>query len=193
MDSTTIRLRTYDPRDEQAVWTLHEWAMRDTGVDPADIPGTDDLRAIESSYFDTGGTFVVGTLRSSDQRPDRTVIPTDTRKDGEREPPVTHDGRLVAMGGYLPNEAGYDDERDRLGAVELHRMRVAPPYQRRGYGDRVLSELERRAAADEFNTVLATTSTNQPAAIEFYQDRGYERMGTSTAGEYELVHFEKSL
>jgi len=188
--NTTLSLRAYDPRDEAAVWALHEWAMRDTGVDPADVPGTDDLRSIESSYVDVGGGFVVGT-----------VGPTDDASAPESEPAggesldalATHDGTLAAMGGYVPNRAGHSDERDWPGSAELHRMRVAPPYQRRGYGEVLLAELERRAAADGFPRVLATTSTRQAAAVEFYRTHGYKRATTSTAGAYELVHFEKEL
>lgn len=169
--------------------------MKETGVDPADIPGTDDLRAIEASYFDSGGEFVVGVLDPKRSRTDRTIR-TDTTGDspsGPDEALTTHDGTLAAMGGYLPNQAGHSEERDRPGAAELHRMRVAPPYQRRGYGRALLGELERRANADGFETLLATTSTRQAAALEFYRAHGYERMARSTAGSYELVHFEKEL
>jgi GNAT superfamily N-acetyltransferase len=62
------------------------------------------------------------------------------------------------MGGYVPNHAGRGDERDQPGAAELHRMRVAPSYQQNGYGRALFDELERRAAATGFETLLATTS-----------------------------------
>lgn len=190
MNATRLSLRAYDPRDEAAVWALHEWAIRETGVDPGDVPGTDDLRSIESSYVDVGGAFVVGTLGPADAA----RVPASEPVAGESlDALATHDGTLAAMGGYVPNRAGHDDERDRPGSAELHRMRVAPPYQRRGYGRALLAGLERRAAADGFPRVLATTSTRQAAAVEFYRARGYERAATSTAGAYELVHFEKEL
>ncbi|MDB9278929.1 GNAT family N-acetyltransferase [Halorubrum ezzemoulense] len=198
VDANELSLRSYDPRDDAAVWALHEWAMRETGVDPSDIPGTDDLRSVAASYLDAGGAFVVGVVDAvdADQSPDD---PSPERQSvdsaASRAPDqlATHDGTLAAMGGYVPNEAGHGDERDRPGAAELHRMRVAPPYQRRGYGRALLDELERRAASGGFETLLATTSTRQPAALDFYASRGYERTDTSTAGAYELVHFEKEL
>lgn len=191
MDPNQLSLRSYDPRDAAAVWTLHEWAMAETGVDPSDIPGTDDLRSIRSSYVDPGGAFVVGIV---DADPTQGDTPGDSGSASDDIAELaTMDGTLVAMGGYLPNHAGHGDERDRPGAAELHRMRVAPPYQQRGYGRALLDELERRAAAAGFETLLATTSTRQSAALEFYQSRGYERTGTSAAGAYELVHFEKEL
>lgn len=191
MASTQLSLRTYEPQDEAAVWALHEWAIAETGVDPSDVPGTDDLRAIEASYFDTGGAFVVGIVDADSAPPDP---PTSTTSaSGEDVDLTTTDGTLVAMGGYVPNHSGHSDERDRAGAAELHRMRVAPPYQRRGYGRAILDELERRATAAGFETLLATTSTRQSAALEFYPQQGYEQTGTSTAGAYELVHYQKGL
>ena len=208
-----LRLRTYDPRDEAAVRALHEWALRDAGVDPADVPGTDDLNAIEASYLDAGGEFVVGVVDAADPANGPTdsangstdaanglTGPADSSTDAAPDDAEasatgldTRDGTLAAMGGYLPNPAGHGEERDRPGAAELHRMRVAPPYQRRGYGRALFEELERRAAAADFGTLLATTSTRQAAALEFYRAHGYEEVARSTAGAYELVHFEKEL
>lgn len=190
-----MHLRSYESRDEAAVWTLHEWALRETGVDPADVPGTDDLRAIETAYLETGGEFVVGIVDSAEPAIDSADGAVDAvdAPAGSENGLAAHDGTLAAMGGYLPNRAGHGEERDRPGAAELHRMRVAPPYQRRGYGRRLLADLERRAKAAGFEALLATTSTRQSAALGFYRAHGYERTAISTAGAYELVHFEKEL
>ena len=193
MQPQDVVFRTYAVQDETAVWRLHEWAMRDTGVDPSVIPGTDDLRSIENSYFDPGGQFIVGIVERpafNNVHADLTIESIDATAP---EALTTHDGVVVAMGGYLPNSAGHVDERDRPGAAELHRMRVAPPCQRYGYGRQLLRELEERAEANGFKIMLATTSTTQSAALSFYCDHGYERVRESTAGAYDLVHFEKSL
>ena len=191
VDSHGLSLRPYDPRDDTAVWALHRWAIQETGVDPSDIPGTDDLRTIATSYLETGGAFVVGIVDTDHPRTDQTenfdASPQQVAK------LTTHDGILVAMGGFIPTEVGRSDERNRPGAAELHRMRVAPTHQRRGYGRQLLNELERRAAGGGYETLLATTSTRQTAALEFYHDQGYDQTATSTAGTYELVHFEKEL
>lgn len=183
-----LTLRPYDSRDAEAVWTLHEWALSDAGTDPADVPGTDDLRRVESAYLDTGGAFLVG------------VVPGDAssreseRGDGtDRRPPETFDGRLVAMGGFVPTESGRAEERAVGDAVELHRMRVAPTHQRRGYGREVLHALEDEARDAGVGLVLATTATRQRSAVAFYPSEGYREVGRSAAGEYELVHFEKEL
>jgi len=176
---SALRLRRYDERDAAAIWRLHELAMEPTATDPADIPGTEDLRAIGETYLDAGGEFLVGVLPGAD------ACTGDT--------PAVHDGVLVTMGGVLPNEAGHDDERSVAGAAELHRMRVAPVYQREGYGRELLHALEGWAREAGFDPLLATTARTQPAAVEFYRQEGYEAVGESTEAGYELVHFEKSL
>jgi ribosomal protein S18 acetylase RimI-like enzyme len=173
-----LRLRRYDPDDADAVWRLHELAFRPGDTDPGDIPATDDLRDVEGAYLDRDGEFLVG------------VVPE--REAGEAVPRV-EDGALVAMGGYLPNEAGHEDERTVPGAAELHRMRVAPAHQREGHGRRLLAALEERIRAAGLDPVLATTARRQTAAVAFYRAAGYELVGESREGEYELVHFEKPL
>jgi GNAT superfamily N-acetyltransferase len=178
--ASDLTLRRYDTRDADAVWDLHEWAMRTAGTDPADVPGTDDLRRIEGHYLETGGAFLVGIGDAAGAEIDAAV-------------PETFDGPLVAMGGVLPSESGHDDERTVPGAGELHRMRVAPPLQGRGYGRDLLIALERRAADLGFETLLATTAARQEAAVQFYPAAGYREVDRSTHGEYELLHFEKTL
>jgi GNAT superfamily N-acetyltransferase len=171
-----LEFRRYDPRDKEAVVELHEWAMREAGTDPADIPGTDDLDCIEATYLDAGGEFLVGIGAG---------LPETV--------PETFDGQLAAMGGFLPNEAGHDDERTVPNSVELHRMRVAPPTQGRGFGRALLAELEKRVEADSYDRLLATTAERQQRALALYRESGYRAVDQSTHGEYELVHFEKPL
>ena len=191
MAPTELSLRSYEPRDDEAIWALHEWAMEETDVNIADIPGTEDLHTVETAYLETGGAFVVGTVNSEQPLDEQS---TAAEQSAYTESDLaTDDGLIVTMGGIVPNHAGHSDERDRPGAAEVHRMRVAPTHQRRGYGKQLLSELEQRAAAAGFETLLVTTSTRQSAALAFYAAQGYARTGSSTAGSYELVHFEKRL
>jgi GNAT superfamily N-acetyltransferase len=173
-----VRLRRYEPDDGAAVRRLHERALADAGTDPADVPGTEDLRAIEATYLAAGGEFLVGLVSDAEAAP---------------AVPRVADGALVAMGGYLPSEAGHDDERTVEGAAELHRMRVAPAHQREGHGRRLLAALERRAREAGFERLLATTAARQRASTRFYPAEGYTETGRSTHGDYELVHFEKRL
>jgi GNAT superfamily N-acetyltransferase len=175
-----VEFRRYDSRDQEAVLTLHEWAMAEAGTDPDDIPGTQDLQQIEGTYL-SGGDFIVGT------------VPADEARDEHGALPETVDGALVAMGGFLPSEDGHEDERSVAGAAELHRMRVAPTHQRQGLGRRLLAELEARIDRQGFETVVATTASRQASSVAFYPAAGYREVDRSTYGEYELVHFEKSL
>jgi ribosomal protein S18 acetylase RimI-like enzyme len=175
-----VDFRQYDPRDQDAVLELHEWAMAEAGTDPEDIPGTEDLQQIEETYL-TAGDFVVGT------------VPADEARDEHGDLPETVDGALVAMGGFLPSEEGHEDERSVAGAAELHRMRVAPTHQRQGIGRRLLAELEARIQRQGFETVVATTASRQASSVAFYPAAGYREVDRSTYGEYELIHFEKSL
>jgi GNAT superfamily N-acetyltransferase len=183
--SVDLKFRRYEDRDAEAVWELHELAMADSGTDPSDVPGTDDLRRVREAYVETGGEFLVGVLPEANAGGDAA--------DPEKTTPETADGALVAMGGFLPTGAGHEDERSVAGAAELHRMRVAPDYQRRGYGRRLLDALERRARDAGFDRVLATTAHRQRSAVAFYPSEGYAETGRSTYGEYQLVHFEKPL
>lgn len=182
---TGIEFRRYDDRDSGSIVALDEWALQNTGTDPEDIPGREDLHDIEGSYLDAGGDFVVGILANEDSD---FAVERDWLARIE-----TRDGLVVAMGGFLPNEAGHEDERTVAGAAELHRMRIAPPCQRRGYGTALLEELESRATEADIDHLLATTAFQQESAVAFYPSFGYERVGTSTFEEYELVHFEKHL
>ncbi len=180
----TIRFRRFEARDTDALQTLDALALRDAGTEPADVPGSDDLQTVGESYLDAGGEFLVGVLSGA------AVNPPDKR---QRRLPETTDGSLVAMGGFLPTEAGYEDERSVTGAAELHRMRVAPTHQGRGYGRALLGELERRAREAGFDLLLVTTARRQHRAVRFYDAAGYDEVDRSEYGEYELVHFEKSI
>lgn len=173
-----MRLRRYEETDADAVRRLHERALADAGTDPADVPGTDDLRDVTAAYIESGGEFLVGVLGTEAAAPELSRVA---------------DGALVAMGGYLPTEAGHADERSVAGAAELHRMRVAPAHQRAGLGRELLDALEGRAREAGFELLLATTAARQRAAARFYPAEGYTETGRSTHGGYELLHFEKAL
>jgi GNAT superfamily N-acetyltransferase len=189
-----LRTRRYEPRDAGPVWTLHEWALRDAGTDPEDVPGVEDLRGIEATYFEAGGDFLVGTLPEATSSVEKNRERPDPEPARHR-PPRVNDGLLVAMGGYLPcaangSAANGRSDRDR---AELHRMRVAPTHQRSGYGKRLLAALERRARTAGFDRLLATTAARQRGAIRFYPAAGYTETGRSATDEYELIDFEKPL
>jgi ribosomal protein S18 acetylase RimI-like enzyme len=68
-----LELRSYQDGDANAVWRLHNVALREAGVHGGHGPWEDDLRDIRAAYLDPGGEFLVGFI----------------------------DGELVAMGGLL--------------------------------------------------------------------------------------------
>ena len=58
---TDLDIRTYEPRDADAVWSLHERALREAGAFDPELTHLDaDLKRIESAYLGAGGTFLVG-------------------------------------------------------------------------------------------------------------------------------------
>jgi len=74
------------------------------------------------------------------------------------------DGTVVATGGFQ-----LEDER----TAELRRMRVDPEYQRRGYGVRMLEELEGRARERGIEAVVLGTNERLTAARRLYEKHGY--------------------
>ena len=70
-----LHIRRYRPgEDDDVVWELHVIGIRQTGTDIGHGPWDDDLRAIEASYIEKGGDFLVGEV----------------------------DGQAVAIGGIVP-------------------------------------------------------------------------------------------
>ena len=181
-----MQFREFEDADSEAVVALDCWAMRDAGTEPTDIPGHDDVTRISEVYVEQGGAFFVGILS------DDAALGGALEEESSRAL-KTRDGYLGGMGGLLPNEEGYADERTVPGSAELHRMRIAPPIQAQGYGSQLLSELESVAREKGFRVLLATTAARQERACAFYPAHGYIRIGTSQYGKYELLHFQKSL
>lgn len=167
-----LSIRRYEPGDAEAVWAVHERALRASPIDFLEsVPGDEDLRAIPEEYLDFGGEFLVGTV----------------------------DGEVVAIGGFRPTgddgtedsgTTAVDDE-----AVEFKRMRVHPDHQRNGYGEALLTRLETLAAERGFDRVVLETNELLTAARTLYETRGYEQFETEShpaTGE-QLVRYRKEL
>jgi ribosomal protein S18 acetylase RimI-like enzyme len=142
--------------DHDAVWDLHNAALRDTGAHLGNGPWDDDLHSIEASYLEAGGEFLVGEF----------------------------DCRIVAMGALKPADAG---------VFEVKRMRVDPAFQRRGFGQEMLSALEARARRLRFRKLILDTSTRQKAALRLYKKNGYRETGRRKVRHLDLINFEKEL
>ena len=152
-----LAIREYEPADADAVWNLHERALRDAGAFDEEFTHLDDdLRAITDEYLHSDGAFLVG----------------------ER------DGRLVAMGAVQPSDAVDHHHSDPNTGV-LRRMRFDPAHQRRGYGSQILTALERRARELGFDRLVLDTTPRQTAAIALYESFDYaeQRRESTPAGE----------
>ena len=149
-------LRRYTPADQQTVEYLHVHAMQQTGAYLGRGPWDDDVYAIEATYLDRGGEFLIGE----------------------------EDGVFVAMGAF---------RRTNTERAEIKRMRVAPAYQGRGFGQRILSELEARARAMGYRTLHLDTGIVQVPAQKLYEKNGYVEVGRDIYGQVEVILYEKHL
>ena len=81
-------------------------------------------------------------------------------------------------------------------------MRVVPAYQGRGYGQRILDELEARARALGYRTLHLDTSTLQIPAQKLYEKNGFREVGRDSYRQQlgpdsyqmlEVILYEKQL
>lgn len=94
------------------------------------------------------------------------------------------DGEVVAMGAMRRT----DKER-----AEVKRMRVRPALQGRGFGQRLLSALEERAAVLGYVSLCLDTTVGQSVARRLYEKNGYKETGRAEVRPFECVLYEKSL
>ena len=145
-----LSIRRYQPPDRERVLELHVEPMEDVGAFVDDGP-TDldaDMRDIPAAYGSAGGTFLVGEL----------------------------DGEIVGMGGFRPPSDYVSHFLGPLtdGTAEVQRMRVDGAYQGRGFGDQLLTEIERRARDHGFTELVLDTTPKQTAAMGLYEKHGFE-------------------
>jgi ribosomal protein S18 acetylase RimI-like enzyme len=94
------------------------------------------------------------------------------------------DGEVVAMGGFWRKT---DD------VAELKRMRVDPRHQRRGFGQAILTELERRAKSLGYSSIFLDTLPTMAPARHLYSKNGFVQTGTKKVGRFEAILYEKAL
>lgn len=93
-------------------------------------------------------------------------------------------GVVVATGGYRQVDAR---------TAELRRLRVHPDYQRRGFGERLLSALETRVARRGFDAVVLESHEALAAARRLYESRGHERVDAGTDATDETFVYRRAL
>lgn len=94
--------------------------------------------------------------------------------------------KIVAMGAFKK----ISDDR-----AEIKRVRVLPEYQKRGYGQAILDELERRAAKMGHKILQLDTTDRQLPAQKFFEKNGYIKTRTERLEKHglDMVYYEKKL
>ena len=76
-------------------------------------------------------------------------------------------------------------------------MRVDPDHQRRGYGQRIAAELERRACERGVRCIVLDTMPTLTAARRLYEKLGFEEAARERVEgfdeRFELVFYRRSL
>ncbi|WP_157252653.1 GNAT family N-acetyltransferase [Nonomuraea typhae] len=152
-----LKIRRYRWSDLDTILALHRVCLAEVGLVPGDgVYYDDDFPRIQEIYLACGGDFLVGEV----------------------------DGRVVAMGGLRPIDAG---------AAEMCRLRVHPDYQRRGFGRTMVKTLEARAVELGFHSVRGDTTLNQQAALKLYLGLGWREVARREVGALTVVYIEKRL
>ena len=93
------------------------------------------------------------------------------------------DGEVVAMGGFRQKTEM---------VAELKRMRVHPKYQRRGFGQAILTELEKRAKSLGYSSFFLDTLPTMAPARHLYSKNGFVQTGTKKVGRFDAILYEKT-
>lgn len=93
-------------------------------------------------------------------------------------------GNIVAMGGLKKLGEG---------KAEIKRLRVHPSFQKRGYGQQILSQLEQKARELGLTHIYLDALHNQHGAHKLFLNNGYSEKGPTVIDGFNVVVFEKSL
>lgn len=99
---------------------------------------------------------------------------------------------LVAVGEDVPEAVLFGIAR-REAAVRLTRMRIAPEWQRRGIGSRLVEAILAWAREGGYGNVVLETTAGQEAAIALYRRHGFAEIARSILGEWELVWMRRAV
>jgi GNAT superfamily N-acetyltransferase len=72
-------------------------------------------------------------------------------------------------------------------------MRVLPEYQRRGFGQIILNQLEAKAIQLGYTELCMDTTTLQIAAQQMYEKNGFTAAGRGKVPPFEVIYYHKSL
>ena len=77
--------------------------------------------------------------------------------------------------------------------AEIKRMRVLPEYQRRGFGQIILNQLEEKAFQLGYTELCLDTTTKQIAAQKIYEKNGFTEVRRGMMPPFEVIYYHKSL
>jgi GNAT superfamily N-acetyltransferase len=93
------------------------------------------------------------------------------------------EGELVAMGALAVKDT----------KAEVKRMRVHPEHQRRGFGQAILQQIERRARELGHASIYLDTTAQQLSAQRFYLKNGYIEIERTLWRHFTVIHYTKAL
>lgn len=106
------------------------------------------------------------------------------RNGGEFLVGIDNDGVILAMGGLKLMEDG---------KAEIKRLRVHPSYQKKGYGQQILSSLEQKAKDLGVRHLFLDALTNQIGAQKLFANNGYQPQGQAVIDGFQVVLYDKAL
>jgi ribosomal protein S18 acetylase RimI-like enzyme len=77
--------------------------------------------------------------------------------------------------------------------AEIKRMRVHPGYQRRGFGQMILMQLESNAKTLGYRQIVLDTTTQQIGAQRLYEKNGYKKHAITQMGPFEVILYRRNL
>lgn len=75
----------------------------------------------------------------------------------------------------------------------VHRLTIAPGYQRRGLATLLMDFVEETAAIRGYNCIRFDAFTLNPSALTLYENRGYRKAGTVLFRKGEFCCYEKAI
>jgi len=96
------------------------------------------------------------------------------------------DEKVMAMGAFKKISDG---------KAEIKRIRVHPDCQRKGFGQRILDELEKRAAKMSYKILQLDTTNKQIPAQKFFEKNGYVKTKTERLEKHNLdmIYYKKKI
>jgi GNAT superfamily N-acetyltransferase len=77
--------------------------------------------------------------------------------------------------------------------AEIKRMRVHPDYQRKGFGQKILNNLEEKARQLGYTELCLDTTTKQVPAQKLYKKNGYHQTSRASYAGLEIIFYEKKI